>query len=154
MSSDSNEQHARFMGQALEEARVACAEGNAAVGSVIVKGDRVVGRGRNLVQTSGDPTAHAETVAIRDVCGQLETTDLSGSTCYTTMEPCPMCCWAIVVAGIDRVVLGARHVDAENATVGDYTVEGLVAMTGRDLELTTGIMPTAGLAGRGPSGEA
>jgi tRNA(Arg) A34 adenosine deaminase TadA len=55
------------------------------------------------------------------------------------MEPCPMCCWAIVVAGIERVVLGARHVDAGNTTVGDYTVERLIAMTRRELALTTGI---------------
>ena len=50
-----------------------------------------------------------------------------------------MCCWAIVVAGIERVVLGARHVDAGNTTVGDYTVERLIAMTRRELALTIGI---------------
>ena len=98
-----------------------------------------IGRGRNLVRTSADPTAHAETVAIREACRGLGTPELPGSTCYTTMEPCPMCCWAIVIAGIERVVLGARHVDAANTTVGDYTVERLIAMTRRELALTTGI---------------
>lgn len=144
--------HANFMGLALDEACLAGAEGNLAVGSVIVKNGRVVGRGRNLVRSSGDPTAHAETVAIRDACRHLETADLSGGACYTTMEPCPMCCWAIVVAGIERVVLGARHVDAGNTTVGDYTVERLIAMTRRDLELTTGIRSEECLALRGPDG--
>src|SRR5262245_52656569 len=102
------------MALALAEVRAAAAEGNLAVGSVI-------GRGHNLVRTSGDPTAHAETVALRDACRALGNLELPGSTCYTTMEPCPMCCWAIVVAGIERVVLGARHVDAGNTKAGDYT---------------------------------
>jgi tRNA(Arg) A34 adenosine deaminase TadA len=50
-----------------------------------------------------------------------------------------MCCWAIVVAGIGRVVLGARHADAGNVAVGDYTVERLIALGRRELALTTGI---------------
>ena len=131
--------HSPFLGLALDEARAAAAEGNLPVGSVIVRGGQVIGRGHNLVRTSGDPTAHAETVAIRDACRDLGTAELPGSICYTTMEPCPMCCWAIVVAGIERVVLGARHVDVGNAAVGDYTVERLIAMTRRELALTTGI---------------
>jgi tRNA(adenine34) deaminase len=137
--SDDTQDHVRFMALALAEARAAAAEGNLAVGSVIVRGGQVIGRGHNLVRTSGDPTAHAETVAIRNTCRALGRPELPGSTCYTTMEPCPMCCWAIVVAGIERVVLGARHVDAGNTTVGDYTVERLIAMTRRELALTSGI---------------
>jgi tRNA(Arg) A34 adenosine deaminase TadA len=147
-----DEPHSHFMDLAMAEARLGGAEGNPAVGSVIVKDGQVIGRGHNLVQSSGDPTAHAETVAIRDACRNLETADLAGGTCYTTMEPCPMCCWAIVVAGLERVVLGARHVDAGNSTVGDYTVEALIAMTGRDLELITGVHSAECLALRGPGG--
>jgi tRNA(adenine34) deaminase len=137
--SDDTQDHVRFMALALAEARAAAAEGNLAVGSVIVRGGQVIGRGHNLVRTSGDPTAHAETVAIRNACRSLGAPELPGATCYTTMEPCPMCCWAIVVAGIERVVLGARHVDVGNITVGDYRVERLIAMTRRELALTTGI---------------
>jgi tRNA(adenine34) deaminase len=136
---DETHDHARFMELALAEAGAATTEGNPAVGSVIVRGGQVIGRGHNLVRTSGDLTAHAEIVAIRDACRNLGTAELPESICYTTMEPCPMCCWAIVIAGIERVILGARHVDAGNATVGDYTVERLVAMTRRELALTTGI---------------
>jgi tRNA(adenine34) deaminase len=136
---DDTQEHARFMDMALDEARAAAADGNPAVGSVIVRGGQVMGRGRNLVRTSGDPTAHAEIVAIRDACRGLGTPDLPGSMCYTTMEPCPMCCWALVIAGIERVVLGARHADVGNTTVGDYTVERLLSMTRRELALTTGI---------------
>jgi tRNA(adenine34) deaminase len=130
---------ARFMALALDEARAAAAEGNIAVGAVIVRDGEVIGHGHNLVRTSHDPTAHAETVAIRDACRRLGTADLAGATCYTTMEPCPMCCWAIVVAGIERVALGARHADAGNVAVGDYTIERLIALGRRELVLTTGI---------------
>jgi tRNA(adenine34) deaminase len=133
------EDHARFMALALDEARAAAAEGNVAVGSVIVRDGQVVGRGHNLVRTGIDPTAHAETVAIRDACRRLGVAELSGGICYTTMEPCPMCCWAIVVADIERVVLGCRHADAGNVAVGDYTVERLIALGHRELGLTTGI---------------
>jgi len=136
---DETQDHTSFMGLALHEARAGAAEGNLAVGSVIVRGGQVIGRGHNRVRTSGDPTAHAEMVAIWDACRGLGAPVLPGSTCYTTMEPCPMCCWAIVVAGIERVILGARHVDAGNTTIGDYTVERLIAMTRRELALTTGI---------------
>jgi tRNA(Arg) A34 adenosine deaminase TadA len=85
-------------------------------------------------------------VAIRDACRALGTADLSGGTCFTTMEPCPMCCWAIVAAGLERVVLGGRYADAGITTVGDYTVERLITMTRRDLELTTGICTAGCLA--------
>jgi tRNA(Arg) A34 adenosine deaminase TadA len=136
---DRTQEQARFMDMALDEARAAAAAGNLAVGSVIVRGGQVIGRGRNLVRTSGDPTAHAEIVAIRDASRGLGTPDLPGSTCYTTMEPCPMCCWALVIAGIERVVLGARHVDVGNTTVGDYTLERLLSMTRREMALSTGI---------------
>lgn len=131
--------HHLFMGLALDQARQALAEGNRAVGSVIVKDGRVVGRGRNLALSRHDPTAHAEVTAIRDACGNLGTTDLSGATCYTTVEPCPMCCWAIVSAGIQRLVLGARFAGLENTNVGGYAVEKLLALTGRDLEIVTGL---------------
>jgi len=131
--------HDHYMSVALDEARHARDRGNPAVGSIIVRDGEVIGRGRNEVVTDLDPTAHAETVAIRDACRRLATTDLAGAVCYTTMEPCPMCCWAIVLSGIDRLVLGARHTDVGNVNVGGYSVERLVAMAGRRLDLVEGI---------------
>lgn len=64
-------------------------------GCVIVKGDKIVGRGNNKVTSSNDPTAHAEIVAIRDACKTLETFQLDDCEVYTSCEPCPMCLGAI-----------------------------------------------------------
>jgi tRNA(adenine34) deaminase len=131
--------HHHFMGLALEQARRGHAEGNSPIGSVIVRDGAVIGEGHNTVTTDLDPTAHAETVAIRDACRKLGTTDLAGATCYTTAEPCPMCCWIILRSGIERLVLGARYSALEGADVGDYTVERLLALTGKTLEVVGGL---------------
>jgi len=64
-------------------------------GCVIVKDDTIVGRGNNKVTSTNDPTAHAEVVAIRDACKNLQTFQLDGCEVYTTCEPCPMCLGAI-----------------------------------------------------------
>ena len=82
--------HKHYMHIALEEAERGAAEGNVAVGSILVRAERVVARGRNLVNSTSDPTAHAETVALRQAGEQLGHTDFSKLTLYTTLEPCPM----------------------------------------------------------------
>jgi tRNA(Arg) A34 adenosine deaminase TadA len=64
-------------------------------GCVIVKGDKIVGRGNNKVTSSNDPTAHAEIVAIRDACNNLNSFQLDDCEIYTSCEPCPMCLGAI-----------------------------------------------------------
>ncbi len=136
--------HERFMRIALEEAEIGLTEGNAAVGSIIVDGDAVVARGRNLVTSDSDPTAHAETVALRHAGASLKRTDFTGMTLYTTFEPCPMCCGAILASGISTLVLGARH-DLTQSRWGAYTVEKLVDMTNTQSQLTliTGILTQA-----------
>jgi tRNA(adenine34) deaminase len=134
--------HDHFMELALEESRKAAAEGNSPVGSIIVRNGEVIGVGRNRVNSQTDPTAHAEVDAIRDACRNIASIDLSDAVCYTAMEPCPMCCWAIEAAGCAGVVMGARHNDFRGPGGGDYgayTVEALLAMTGRSLDVVTGI---------------
>ncbi len=79
--------HETMMRQALELAAVADKEGDMGVGAVIVRDGRIVGRGRNRIHT-GNPLVHAETDAIADACRALGTDDLSGTTLYTTVEPC------------------------------------------------------------------
>jgi tRNA(Arg) A34 adenosine deaminase TadA len=139
------QQHEHFIGMALKQGKRADELGNSPIGSLIVKDGQIVGVGYNSVSSQCDPTAHAEVQAIRDASRRLSTIDLSGCTCYTVMEPCPMCCWALVEAKVDRVVLGARHAGMKKFTppartdYGNYAIEELLAMTGRSLEIVTGI---------------
>lgn len=129
-----------WMRRALEEARAAGAAGNVAVGSVIVRDGVVIGEGHNAVRSTGDLTAHAEVGAIRDACARLATVELTGATLYTTMEPCPMCLWALAIAGVERLVLGARHAAFDRPELGTYTVERMLAMTAVPVEVATGIL--------------
>ena len=131
--------HNHFMGLALELSRQALALGNVPVGSVIVRDGEVIGSGFNQARSGNDPTSHGETEAIRDACRRLGTTDLSGSTCYTAMEPCPMCCWALLEAGVVRLVLGARHADMRRTDYGRYSVETFLELAGREMVVVTGV---------------
>jgi len=133
--------HEQFMRIALEEAARGKAEGNVAVGSVIVQGDRVVARGRNLVMSTLDPTAHAETVALREAGSALKRVEFVGCTLYTTFEPCPMCCGAILASGISTLVLGGRPRSAQRRW-GEYTVERLIelAKRGGTIQVVTGVL--------------
>jgi len=96
------------MGLALEEARKALALGEVPVGCVIVKNGEVIGRGHNLKETLQDPTAHAEMVAIRQAAEHEGSWRILDATMYVTLEPCPMCAGAIVMARIPNLVIGAR----------------------------------------------
>ena len=101
--------HEEYMNVVLTLCEEAKKIGDCPVASVIVRDDNVIGRGANRRASAGDPTAHAEVEAIRDAARRTGSPDLSGATLYSAMEPCPMCCWAIKEAGINRIVLGARH---------------------------------------------
>lgn len=83
-------------------------------GAVIVKDNKVIGKGSNNVLKNNDPTAHAEIMAIRDACKNINSYDLSGSVIYTSCYPCPMCLSAIIWANIKKVYYGNTKVDAAN----------------------------------------
>jgi tRNA(adenine34) deaminase len=136
------EDHERFMRMALDDAARGKAEGNVAVGSVITQGDTVVAHGRNLVTSTFDPTAHAETVALREAGRALQRVDFSGCALYTTFEPCPMCCGAILASGISTLIMGGRPTLAERRW-GELTVERFVELAGRgdSIQVVTGILP-------------
>ncbi|MBV8167323.1 MAG: nucleoside deaminase [Alphaproteobacteria bacterium] len=129
----------RFMDLALVESRAAEAAGDTAVACVIVRAGAVVAIGRAQVQSSGNPLAHAEMVAIDAARRVLGSADLAGTTIYIAYEPCPMCAWAIRLAGIGRIVLGARHADVGRPDLGTFTLEALASLTGQTLDLTTGV---------------
>ena len=131
--------HEEYMQQVLDLCEDAKQAGDCPVASIIVRDDQVIGRGANRRATGGDPTAHAEIEAIRDAARRSGSPDLSGATLYSAMEPCPMCCWAIKEAGINRIVLGARHAGMRRTDYGDYSVEGLIATTKSSLEVVNDI---------------
>ena len=105
----SDDVDATFMGMALDEARAAGAAGDVPVGAVIVDDTQtVIARGRNRRETDGDPTAHAEIVALREAARAIGHWRIEG-TLFVTQEPCPMCAGAIVNARIKRLVFGCTN---------------------------------------------
>jgi len=98
----------RFMEAAIAEARAAASDGEVPIGAVVTWDGRIVGRGRNRVETTQDPTAHAEILAIGAASQTVKSWRLDEGTLYVTLEPCHMCAGAIVLARIPRLVYGAR----------------------------------------------
>ncbi|SEE90009.1 tRNA-adenosine deaminase [Ruania alba] len=96
------------MGLALEEARAAGGAGDVPVGAVVLSPDgHVIGVGRNRREADGDPTAHAEVLALRGAGQALGSWRMTGCTLVVTLEPCTMCAGAIVLARVPHLVLGA-----------------------------------------------
>ena len=83
-------------------------------GACIIKDGFIIGKGSNHVLSNNDPTAHAEVMAIRDACRNLNTYDLSGCVLYTSCYPCPMCLSAIIWSNIKKVYYGNTKEDAAN----------------------------------------
>lgn len=105
------------MNEALSAAREAFAAGEIPVGCVILDGDgRLLARGRNRREQTGDATAHAEVEAIRTACAARGDWRLDDCTLFVTLEPCPMCAGAILNARIGTVVYGAR--EAKSGSLG------------------------------------
>ncbi len=101
-----------LMGLALEEARAAVDHGDVPVGAVVVVDGRVVARRHNERERLGDPTAHAELLAIRDAAEAIGSWRLEGATVVVSLEPCPMCAGALYQARIARLVFGATDMKA------------------------------------------
>ena len=95
-----------FMAEALKEAALAAEMGEVPIGAVIVRGDEIIAAAHNLVETSKDPTAHNEMLAIRQAAARLGSWRLTGCHMYVTVEPCSMCAGAIVWARIEKLFIG------------------------------------------------
>jgi guanine deaminase len=104
-------------------------------GAVVVKDGRIIAEGFNQVTSAGDPTAHAEIVAIRAACTALDNFHLEGCEMYTSCEPCPMCLGAIYWARLERVYFANDRVDAAAIGFDDDHIyrEFAVPMEGRQL---------------------
>jgi tRNA(adenine34) deaminase len=102
---------------ALDEAALALPAGDVPVGAVVVAADgSVLGRGHNVREADGDPTGHAEVLALRAAADTVGEWRLGGTTLVVTLEPCTMCAGALVLARVDRLVYGA--VDPKAGAVG------------------------------------
>lgn len=128
-----------FMRQALAEAERAADEGEVPVGALLVRDGQIVARGRNARERTGDPTAHAEMIAIRAAAGPASPTcwRLEDATLYVTLEPCAMCMGAALQARIPRVVYGCADPKAGAA-------ETLYRL-GEDVRLNHRIQVTGGV---------
>lgn len=108
-----SEQEKLFLDRAVLLSRMGIENGNGGpFGCVIVSGDKIVGEGCNMVTSTNDPTAHAEVVAIRNACRNLNTFQLDGCDVYTSCEPCPMCLGALYWARVRRVIYANTRYEA------------------------------------------
>ncbi len=98
--------HERWMDLALEEARRAEQHGDVPIGCVVERHGELIGTGRNERERRGDPTAHAEVLALREAAAHVGSWRVLDATLYVTLEPCAMCAGAVVLARVPRVVFG------------------------------------------------
>jgi tRNA(adenine34) deaminase len=136
--------HKRFMDSAITEAKAGAAMGEQPFGAVIVIDGEIVVRARSLKVSTSDTTAHSETLAVKAATKKLRRRMIPEAVFYATCEPCPMCLGAILNAGINTLVLGARnrHI-RQHASLAfnfkDYTCERFARMVGWDLTVIEGV---------------
>jgi tRNA(adenine34) deaminase len=137
--------HEKFMTIAIEEAKAGAAMGEQPFGAVVVRNGEVVVATRSLKVSTSDTTAHSETLAIKLATQKLRMRRIPDATFYATCEPCPMCLGAILNAGINTLVLGARNSDVRPfATLAfnfkDYSAERLAEMVGWELTVVNDVL--------------
>ena len=128
----------RYMREALNEARQAAEEGEVPVGAVVVKDGRIIARAHNTIENAHRSSAHAEMLAIDAAETALDAKWLSGATMYVTLEPCSMCAGAMVLARLDRLVIGAD--DPKTGACGSlYNIAGDGKLN-HSIEITRGVL--------------
>jgi tRNA(adenine34) deaminase len=130
-----------FMQEALKEAALAAVSGEVPVGAVLVGNNQVVAKAYNLRETSGDPTAHAEILALRQASVIRKHWRLTDLTLYCTLEPCPMCAGALVQARIARLVYGAS--DPKAGAAGSLMNLVQDERLNHRMEVTRGVLAAA-----------
>ncbi len=131
----------QLMQIAIDEALNGLEVGDQPFGAVLSRDGEVIATGRNLENSTFDPTAHAETMALRNAGTSTKTLRFPGATLYASWEPCPMCLGAIMAAGVSRLVLGGRFSGRAGQYSG-YSVERLIELAEFQdkLSLTTGVL--------------
>ncbi len=134
--------HEKFMKLAIDKCREGIDKGQSPFAACIVKNGEVIACEHNVVWAKTDITAHGEINAIQKACRKINSIDLSGSTIYSTCEPCPMCFTAIHWARIDRIIYGAAISDAERFGFNELKVSNhmLKEMGLSDVEITPDFM--------------
>ncbi len=134
----------QWMHLALAQARQAAAFGEVPVGAVAVFNNQVIGAGYNRKETDGDPTAHAELLALKQAAAWVGNWRLLGVTLYCTLEPCPMCAGAMLQSRLTRLVYGAKDVR--------FGADGTIVQVLRDprfnhrVEITEGVLAEDAIA--------
>lgn len=128
------------MGIAVEEARLGASRGEQPFGSVVARDGDVICRAHSIKVSTSDPTAHSELLAVRAAAQALNKRVLDDCTFYATCEPCPMCLGAILNAGINHLVVGARKSQLQSFSrtafrFNDYTVERFAELVGWPLTI-------------------
>jgi tRNA(adenine34) deaminase len=126
------------MRAALAQAERARAHGDVPIGTIVVRAGEIVAAACNERELRGDPTAHAEILALRAAAEATGSWRLSGCTLYVTLEPCPMCAGALVLARVDRVVYGPQDPRAGAA----YSLYNIVQdpRLNHEVEITSGVL--------------
>lgn len=127
------------MQAALAEARLALAHDDVPIGAIVVVDGDIVASRHNEREHQGDPTAHAEMLALRDAAAEVGSSRLDGATLVTTLEPCAMCAGAALLARVGRVVFGADDMKA-GATGSLYNL-GADPRLNHEFEVTPRILP-------------
>lgn len=109
-----------FLLRAIEKANESVANGGFPAGAIIVKNDQIIGEGISIGNKLDDPTAHGESVAIRNACQNLSTTDLSGATLYASMQPCVMCLGAAMWSNISKIVFACPMNKVDESYYGGH----------------------------------
>lgn len=130
--------HQQYMHKAFLLAEQAYEDKEIPVGALIVRNDRIIGKGYNQTERLKDATAHAEMLAISAACSTIESKYLEGCTLYVTLEPCPMCAGALVWSKIERIVFGAT--DSKAGACGSIFNIAANKKLNHRIEIIQGIM--------------
>jgi len=133
-----NDADVRFMRAAIEAAKIAEENGDVPIGAVIVYKNQIIAKAYNQRQQLQDPTAHAEIIALTQAAAFLESWRLNGCTMYVTLESCPMCAGALVLARMDRLVYGCD--DPKSGACGSLYDIVRDARLNHKLGVTSGVL--------------
>jgi tRNA(adenine34) deaminase len=128
----------QYMQMAIEQAKIAEENGDVPIGTVIVHKGQIIGKAYNQREQLADPTAHAEIIALTQAAAFLESWRLNDCTIYVTLEPCPMCAGALVLARMDRLVYGCDDLKT-GAVKSLYNIVTDERLNHR-LEVTSGVL--------------